>query len=55
MYADDINLHRMFDIVNFFYNEAPLACWQSEGAMEDWMKRGGWEGISKSDSSLVDK
>jgi len=53
MYADDINIARMFDIVNFFYNEAPMGCWGSEKVMEDWMKRGGWEGIDKSNSSSV--
>ena len=60
IYADDINLHRMFDIVNFFYNEAPIGCWGSEKRMENWMKEGGlkgrWKSITadESDSSLVD-
>jgi len=35
--ADDINIHRMFDIVNFFYNEAPSACWGSKKSMRDWI------------------
>jgi len=41
MYADDININRMFDIVNFFYNEVPLTCWGSEKAYKAWIKQGG--------------
>jgi len=26
--ADKINIARMFDIVSFFYNEAPFNCWE---------------------------
>jgi len=36
--ADDINITRMFDIVSFFYNEAPLTCWKSEKNMVAWIK-----------------
>jgi hypothetical protein len=39
--ADDINIRKMFDIVSFFYNEAPLACWGSEKKMDHWIKIGG--------------
>ena len=38
MYADDINRYRLFDIVNFFYNEAPSACWGSKEKMEKWIE-----------------
>ena len=44
MYADDINQMRMFDIVKFFYNEAPLNCWGSKERMEAWIERGGLNG-----------
>lgn len=36
MYADGINQMRMFDIVKFFYNEAPISCWGSEERMRTW-------------------
>ena len=36
--ADRINIHRMFDIVSFFYNEAPAGCWGSIQKMERWIK-----------------
>ena len=39
MYADDINIDRMFSIVNFFYNDAPLICWGSEERMNNWLRR----------------
>lgn len=39
--ADIINKNRMFDIVSFFYNEAPASCWGSEKAFKDWINRGG--------------
>ena len=41
MYADEYNTARMFDIVNFFYNEAPLGCQGSPKKMIAWMKQGG--------------
>ena len=53
--ADKTNIERMFDIVSFFYNEAPGGCWGSKGRMKDWMKRGGWEGIDKPNSSPISK
>lgn len=37
--ADEINLARMFDIVSFFYNEAPASCWGSYDAMQKWVER----------------
>ena len=36
--ADDINVYRMFDIVKFFYNEAPESCWGSRERMIAWEK-----------------
>lgn len=36
--ADDINRDRMFDIVSFFYNQAPINCWGSVKAYDDWIK-----------------
>ena len=36
MKADDINIARMFDIVKFFYNEAPSPAWGSEENMKQW-------------------
>lgn len=43
--ADDTNTDRMFDIVCFFYNEAPSRCWGSEEKMYNWikLKKGGKE------------
>lgn len=36
--ADETNRERMFDIVCFFYTEAPSACWGSPQHMEAWLK-----------------
>ena len=44
-WADDINIARMFDIVSFFYNEAPGNCWGSKKDMESWINHKGLEGI----------
>jgi hypothetical protein len=41
--ADDINIKRMFDIVHFFYNQAPSLCWGSYKEMEKWLLEGGLE------------
>ena len=35
--ADDICLERMFNIVDFFYNQAPMNCWGSEEKMKAWL------------------
>ncbi len=35
--ADENNIRRMFDIVKWFYNEAPRDCWGSKEAMERWV------------------
>ncbi|HEC66848.1 MAG TPA: hypothetical protein ENI23_16355 [bacterium] len=53
--ADDINIARMFDIVDFFYNEAPLECWGSPEEMEKWIKDGGVDGIIQARRSLSRK
>lgn len=37
--ADDININRMFDIVSFFYNEAPSLCWGSKETMKNWIEK----------------
>lgn len=35
--ADEINRHKLFEIVRFFYNEAPGGCWGSLETMRKWM------------------
>ena len=42
--ADDVNRDRLFDIVRFFYNEAPAECWRSEKKMIAWHQKGGING-----------
>lgn len=39
--ADDINRHRLFDIVSFLYCYAPAACWGSTEKFAAWRKQGG--------------
>jgi hypothetical protein len=39
--ADEINRERLFDIVGFFYNEAPSPCWGSPQKMTEWARSGG--------------
>lgn len=34
--ADDINRKCLFEIVAWFYNEAPTGCWGSEDALKSW-------------------
>ncbi len=55
--ADEVNIARMFDIVGFFYNEAPGGCWGSLEKMKRWVKIGGLNGLNKSisNSSSVDE
>lgn len=36
--ADETNRVRMFDIVCFFYNDAPSGCYGSRAKMEAWVK-----------------
>jgi len=36
--ADDINQDSMFEIVKFFYSEAPSPCWGSPEKMRAWLK-----------------
>lgn len=42
--ADDVNRDKLFDIVKFFYNEAPAECWRSEKKMQAWNRKGGING-----------
>ena len=35
--ADYINQHRIFEIVRWFWNEAPSPCWGSAERMKSWM------------------
>lgn len=39
--ADDVSLAHLKDIVQFFYNQTPGACWGSPQAVSEWMARGG--------------
>ena len=36
--ADEENREALFDIVNWFYNCAPLSCWKSAANMNLWME-----------------
>lgn len=45
--ADSINRARLQDIVAFFYQEAPAACWGSKEAIKEWRKLGGLRGIKE--------
>jgi hypothetical protein len=42
--ADEINARRIWHIVNFFYNYAPIDCWGSPGKMAAWIEQGGLYG-----------
>lgn len=37
--ADHINRERLFDIVCWFYNEAPAQCWGSPENFHAWVKQ----------------
>ncbi len=52
MFADDTNLLRMQDIVSFFYNEAPIACWGSSKEMLAWATRGGQIGVKHEQETI---
>ncbi|MFH1624518.1 MAG: hypothetical protein ABID54_05105 [Pseudomonadota bacterium] len=51
-----IDAYDIFNIVNFFYNEAPFICWGSDKRMKEWVKKGGLLGRPKiqSHSSPID-
>lgn len=34
--ADDVNRHALFEIVRWFYNEAPAGCWGRPEALSTW-------------------
>lgn len=53
MYADDINVVYMHEIVNWFYNYAPGVCWGSWERMEKWCKQGGLVGREKKVKEVV--
>jgi hypothetical protein len=42
--ADHINKHRMYDIVEFLYNDAPYDAWGSPAALAQWVNTGGMDG-----------
>jgi len=50
--ADDTNIERMYDIICFFYNQAPLNCWGSAEHLAAWMKKGGLLGKEKGDRPI---
>src|ERR1017187_4939500 len=37
--ADHINKHKLFNIVDFCYNEIPALCWGSPEKVNNWLKR----------------
>ena len=39
--ADPVSRERLFDIVQFFHNEAPNKCWGSSQKMTAWSQSGG--------------
>lgn len=43
--ADDINRHRIWDIVSFLYSYAPNRCWGSPEALKDWVAVRGLVGM----------
>lgn len=43
--ADIYNREAMFQIVSYFYNATPGACWGSRDAMVYWANEGGAEGL----------
>lgn len=49
--ADDINRERIFDIVKWFYNEAPTGCWKSAENMRQWCEAGGLNGGSDEEAT----
>jgi len=45
--ADDQNKHRLYEMMCFLYNNAPMVCFGSPEKFENWCKIGGWEGFMK--------
>lgn len=43
--ADEECKYRLFDIVFFLYNYAPLGCWRSPASVAYWMINGGYLGV----------
>jgi len=42
--ADQINRHRLVDIVQFLMWHAPADCWGSREAVQEWIRNGGLDG-----------
>jgi hypothetical protein len=47
--ADHINQSRMFNIVNWMYNNAPHTCWGSSEACKEWIEHRGTLGTIEGD------
>jgi hypothetical protein len=45
--ADSTNRARMYDIVQFFWHEAPAPCWGSPQSLERWQQHQGMQGWDK--------
>ncbi len=53
--ADHVNQDRMFQIVQWFYNECPIPAWGSKDKMMQWKKAGGMKGIHKDETDTVEE
>ncbi|MGE0584150.1 MAG: hypothetical protein AB7O39_03345 [Flavobacteriaceae bacterium] len=51
--ADDINRTAIFEIVQFFYMDAPAICWGSPEAFSAWIERGGLVGSTVEQPALA--
>lgn len=49
--ADSLNLFLLTKIVEWWWVEAPAACWGSPEKVKNWKKMGGWHGIDKKASA----
>lgn len=45
--ADEINRHRLFDIVSFLWMYAPASCWGSPEKVRDWVNNNGLRGLAQ--------
>ena len=48
--ADQFNLILLTKIVEWWWIEAPAACWGSPEKVKNWNKWGGWHGLDKKGS-----
>lgn len=53
MRADEENIRRMFDVVSFWYNEAPSQCWGSADKVARWQAVGGLKGINRTNEKTI--